>query len=296
MEKKYNKVLILGGTGFLGYYVLGSLDKADFDMAIMLHRKKDDLNIPFEGYSVFEGDVLKPETLKEAMDKFKPDVVINMVGSFKADPKRIFVDSIKNVVSVSQEAGVKKIIYISDLMARSDKSNAYLNARREAEKELQKSALDWTIFRPTTLFGWRANFTNVLKKQIEGIYPVLIPASKYKLQPMAAQSLAESITAASFGDLGNFKIYEAVGPQTLTPKDIAGRLKLSLNSDRKILVVPIFILKLFSFLKKIGFPTHISSSYVYVFQNKVLGDPEELQKDFNIKQIKFDPAEDHLLY
>ena len=65
----YKRVLILGGTGFLGYYVLRALDKADFDMAILLHRKKDDLNVPFEGYALFEGDILKPETLKSTIDK-----------------------------------------------------------------------------------------------------------------------------------------------------------------------------------------------------------------------------------
>ena len=159
----YKRVLILGGTGFLGYYVLRALDKADFDMAILLHRKKDDLNVPFEGYALFEGDILKPETLKSTIDKFKPDVIIDMVGSFKTDPKKIFIEATKNLLKAAQEGGVKKIVYVSDLAVNLNKKNAYLEARRGAENELRNSIFLWTIFRSSVIFGWRANFTNTIK-------------------------------------------------------------------------------------------------------------------------------------
>ena len=250
----YKRVLILGGTGFLGYYVLRALYKADFDMAILLHRKKDDLNVPFEGYALFEGDILKPETLKSTIDKFKPDVIIDMVGSFKTDPKKIFIEATKNLLKAAQEGGVKKIVYVSDLAVNLNKKNAYLEARRGAENELRNSIFLWTIFRSSVIFGWRANFTNTIK------------------------------------------IYEAVGPEILTPKEIVNRLKSSLNSERKILYVPFFILKVFSFFKKVGFPTHISSSYIQVFKNRALGNAEYLKRDFDLNEIKFDPAQDHELY
>src|SRR3989338_2226768 len=289
----YKRVLILGGTGFLGYYVLRALDKADFDMAILLHRKKDDLNVPFEGYALFEGDILKPETLKSTIDKFKSDVIIDMVGSFKTDPKKIFIEATKNLLKAAQEGGVKKIVYVSDLAVNLNKKNAYLEARRGAENELRNSIFLWTIFRSSVIFGWRANFTNTIKNQIEGIFPVLIPSNKYKLQPVAAENLADSIAIAAGHDNGNSQIYEAVGPEILTPKEIVNRLKSSLNSERKILYVPFFILKVFSFFKKVGFPTHISSSYIQVFKNRALGNAEYLKRDFDLNEIKFDPAQDH---
>ena len=292
----YKRVLILGGTGFLGYYVLRSLDKAGFDMAILLHRKKDDLDIPFEGYTLLEGDVLNLKTIKSAISKFKPDVIIDMVGSLKTDPRKVFVEATKNILKASQDGGVKKIIYISDLAVNLNKKSAYLDARRDAEKEFKNYIFAWTIFRPSTIFGWRANFTNTIKKQIEGIFPVLIPADKYKLQPIAAENLADSIAIAAGQDIGNSQIYEAVGSEILTPQEIVNRLKASLNSERKIFRVPFFVLKSFAFFKKIGFPNHISSSYIQVFENRTSGSGEYLKKDFGLNEIKFDPAQEHSLY
>lgn len=300
-DRKYNRVLVLGGTGFLGYYALRALDEANFQMAIMLHRKKDDLDIPFEGYEVFEGDVLKLDTLRIAIEKFKPDVIVNMVGSLTKKPGRslekLFVEGIRNVIETAERGGVKKIVYISDLAVKNDKNTLYIKARREAEKIIQNSSLQWTILRPSVMFGWKANFTNIFVKQINKPGPVLVLSDKYKLQPVSASTTAFCVAAASIGNLGNSKIYEVVGPEVLTSSQMVDRLKSILNSDRKIWVVPLICLKLLRFLKKFGFPTLVSRFHIHVFENATIGDASQIKRDFNIKEVYFDPAsEEDSLY
>jgi len=267
----------------------------------MLHKKKDDLDIPFEGYEVFEGDVLKPDTLSIAIEKFKPDVVVDMVGSLTQKPTRsletLFVKGIRNVIDTAERGGVKKIVYVSDLAVKNDKNTPYLEARREAEKIIQNSSLRWTIFRPSVMFGWKANFTNIFVKQISKPKPVLILSDRYKLQPVSASTTAFCVASSARSDLGNSKIYEVVGPEVLTSSQIVDRLKSILNSDRKVWTVPLVYLKLLAFLNKFGFPTLVSRFHIHVFENAIMGDASQFKSDFNIKEIYFDPtSEDNLLY
>lgn len=297
----YNKILILGGTGFLGNLTLRALDEANFQIAIMLHRKKDDLEIPFEGYEIFEGDVLKPDTLKVAIQKFKPDVVVDMVGSLTKKVERslekLFVIGTKNVVEAARRGGVKKIVYISDLAVKNNRNTSYIKARVEAEKIIQNSSLQWTILRPSVMFGWKANFINIFVKQIKKAGPILLLSDKHKLQPVSATTVSSYIVASVRGSEGNSKIYEIAGPEILTSSQVVERLKLSLNSNRKVWIVPFFVLKFLKFLKKFGFPTFINSFYIHIFENASLAQAKEGKKDFNIKEIYFDPAsEDELLY
>ncbi|OGZ59858.1 MAG: hypothetical protein A3E58_02110 [Candidatus Spechtbacteria bacterium RIFCSPHIGHO2_12_FULL_38_30] len=299
-DKKYSKVLVLGGTGFLGYYVLRALDDADLKIAIILHKKRDDLGIPFEGYELFEGDILNPETLKTAIESFKPNVIINTVGSLTEKPnrsfKRLYVEGMKNLVEVAEKGGVEKIVCVSDLAVKNALDTKYLSARREAEDVLKNSSLEWTIFRPSVIFGWRASFTNVFVDQIKKIWPILVPSDRFKLQPVAATTVSKCIAQASSGSLGNSKVYEIVGPEILTPHEIVERLKLSLNSQRSVWYVPFWFLKFMAFLKKLGFPTAITGFHIHVFRNRTLGTQDSIKEVFDIKEMKFDPKLDHPLY
>jgi len=49
-EENKKKVLIIGGTGFVGYYVIRALHEAGFELGVLLHKRKDDFDIPYDGY------------------------------------------------------------------------------------------------------------------------------------------------------------------------------------------------------------------------------------------------------
>src|SRR3989344_1652693 len=102
MDNSNKKVLVLGGTGFLGYYVLRALDERNIPTGVMIRRKLDDIDIPTEGYDILLGNILDEASTKEAVSKFKPDVIINLVGIVsKKRPditfKRFYVTGTQNI-------------------------------------------------------------------------------------------------------------------------------------------------------------------------------------------------------
>ena len=51
---------------------------------------------------------------------------------------------------------------MSALGAQPNPAYPYLNAKWGAEEAVRRSGLDWTIFRPSVIFGPRDGFVNVL--------------------------------------------------------------------------------------------------------------------------------------
>lgn len=292
MAENNKKILILGGTGFLGYYVLRALDEAGFDVSVLLHRKKDDFDIPFEGYGVFEGDILKPDTLQEAIDRFSPDVVVDMVGSLTKKPgqtpEALLVEGTRNVLEAAQNGGVKKIIYISELGTGQNTRNAYFRARKSAEDIIKGGNTSWTIFRPATMFGWKDGFTNGIVRQIKSVLPV--PVVRKTLRPLAADVLANALTDSIVQDKGNDKIYEVAGPEELSYAEIVNRLKMRINSERRGIFVPKLLIKFF------GFGMNKAQKHV-IFTAHTKGNFESFKRDFpDIKQIAFDATGEYPLY
>jgi NADH dehydrogenase len=292
MAKNNKKVLILGGTGFLGYYVIRALDEAGFDIAVLLHKKKDDFDIPFEGYEIFEGDILKPDTLQGVVDRFAPDVVVDMVGSLTKKPgqtpESLLVEGTHNVVKAAQKGGVKKLIYISELGTGQDIRNAYFRARKSAEDIIKDGNIPWTIFRPATMFGWRSGLTNGIVRQIKSALP--IPVVRKNLRLLAAETLSKAITDSIEQEKGNGKIYEVAGPEELPYVEIVNRLKMRVNSERRGVFVPKWFVKFF------GFGMNKAQKHV-IFSSYTKGNFESFKRDFpGVKQIAFDAAGEHLLY
>jgi uncharacterized protein YbjT (DUF2867 family) len=162
-------ILVTGGTGFIGQYLIRHLVEMDRPVRTLLKPSPKSPKLP-RGVSI-EAAVssLKDErSLRAAMKDV--DVVIHLAGSerlgSRSDLEGVDVEGTRMVAEVAAQAGVKRIIYLSHLGA--DRASAYpvLKAKGIAENFIAQSGIDYTILRTAPVFGPGDQFTTSLVKII----------------------------------------------------------------------------------------------------------------------------------
>lgn len=241
------KIFLAGGTGFVGGHVRRALLGKGHEVLLLTHRRVVGIE---NGVNAVEGDVSRPETFAEAMRGC--DAAINLVGIIREFPARgvtfekLHVVATANLLRVSQEAKVKRFLHMSALGARPDAVSLYHKTKFRAEEQVRASGLDYTIFRPSIIFGPKDEFVNKLAGFIKN-YPAvpIIGDGTYRLQPIAADDVARCFVMALEmpGTIG--KTFELCGPDRFSYNemlDIIGKALGRLNVKK--LKNPLGLMKL----------------------------------------------------
>ena len=168
------RVLITGGTGFVGREVAGELLRAGHDAALLVRPGSEGKDPPPQGpyrrAELLPGDVLDPGSLLEAIRGC--DAVIHLVGIIREFPEKgitfeqLHTRASFNVISAIKTVGPKRYLHMSALGAAEDSPSAYHQTKAVAERAVTLSGLDWTIFRPSLIYGPGDLSLNVFADQI----------------------------------------------------------------------------------------------------------------------------------
>jgi len=185
------KIFISGGTGFVGGHVIHELLKGGHEVRLLVHRR-----VPAnKGVEQIEGDVTRLESFARGAEGCQ--AVINLVGIIREFPsrgitfERLHVQATNNVLAAAKKAGVRRFLQMSALGTRVDAVSAYHASKFRAEEFVRESGLDWTILRPSLIYGPKDAFINMLASQLR-LAPVMpiIGSGRYRLQPIHADDVA----------------------------------------------------------------------------------------------------------
>lgn len=129
---KDKHILITGGTGVLGIYIVEALLADGFENIEVFSRSGGNDSLSFANHpnlTFTQGDIAELHPLTEAIER--SDYIIHAAAIVSFHPKKfdlmhsINVEGTANVVNISLEANVKKVIHISSIAAigRSEKNN-----------------------------------------------------------------------------------------------------------------------------------------------------------------------------
>ena len=134
-------VIILGASGQIARRVTDILlKKNDINLTLFLRDRSRLRNKDVSKARIIEGDVLNFDQLKEAITG-QDIVYANLAGDLEA--------MAKNIVRAMNEAGVKKLIFISSIGIYDTPLRPILKPYRKAADVIEASDLDYTILRPT---------------------------------------------------------------------------------------------------------------------------------------------------
>ena len=249
-------IVVLGGTGFLGTRLVARMIKDGHQVTVLSRdreRHKHLLVLP--GLALENCDVYQEPQLSE---RFRgKDVVINLIGvrnerGFGGGGfRRAHTELTQHVLLAARSAGVTRLLQVSALKASPEAPSHYLRSKGEAEKLIrdQNTALDWTIFRPSVLFGPGDSFLNRFAGLLAAIplgFPLARPGAK--LQPVWVDDVVDALLSCLHGGASSRQTYELGGPQVYTLREVVSLVSSLTGRRRWIIGLPGFLGSLQGFL------------------------------------------------
>ena len=245
------KIFVTGGTGFVGSYILKTFNEKG-DLLKVLVREGSKPKLSVTSAEVVYGDVLEPKTLPKAMEGC--DAIIHLVGIIREYPSKgvtfhaLHYDATRHVVDAARRVGIKRFLHMSANGANLHGRTPYQTTKWAAEEYLKASNLDWTIFRPSVIFGDPFLNTEITTQMAEIIKKMpVVPVfgnGKYQLQPVAVEdvALAFSRSLDFNGTIG--KTFQLCGPRILTYIEFLNEIGKALGKERvKTFSIPLRLIK-----------------------------------------------------
>lgn len=233
------KIFVTGGTGFVGNEVVRQLVEQGHEVAALVRSGSEDKLKMKESdqVKIHLGDVTEPESLPQAMRGC--DAVIHLVGIIREFPdkgvtfKRMHVEGSRNVIEAASTQGVVRYLHMSANGARQDGNTGYSQSKWQAEQILREAVLDWTIFRPSLIFGRGGEFVEMLADLIRKLPVVpVIGDGQYRIQPVSVKQVAETYVKALTLPKSIGEVYHPGGSESYTYDQILDLTGKALGKDK----------------------------------------------------------------
>lgn len=231
------RIFITGGTGFVGTAVQKALKGRK--LTVLTRPGQVGQRNPDATYVA--GDVVDAESLRGTMDDCK--TVIHLVAIIVEEGDATFDAVIRqgteNVVAEAKRAGVEHIILMSALGVRNDPRYPYYYAKHRAEEAVKQSAIPYTIFRPSIIFGPNDGFINQLADLVRTAPVVPIAGNGRSLfQPVSVAEVARSFAWAVNNKESHGQTYDLGGPDILTYEEIIDIVQTQLGTAKRKVHLP----------------------------------------------------------
>jgi NADH dehydrogenase len=227
------KIFIAGGTGFVGEHLVAELLRSGHTVRLLMHSRR---TLP-GNIEQIAGDVTRLESFAEGLAGC--DAIINLVGIIREFPsrgmtfERLHVTATANMLAAAAGSGISRYLQMSALGTRPDAVSGYHRTKWRAEELVRASALTWTIFRPSLIFGPHDAFINMLAAQLH-LAPVIpvIGSGSYRLQPIHAGDVARCFTRALEMPVTIGQTYELCGNDRLSYEALLDMVADTLGKPR----------------------------------------------------------------
>jgi uncharacterized protein YbjT (DUF2867 family) len=244
-------ILLIGGNGFVGRVMAAQLQAAGYSVLLPTRHLASarDLRV-LSKIHLEDADVHDFDELQLLCSRIKPHgAVINLVGVLHDRPglpygkifKAAHVDLPKNIMTAMQMHGLKRYLHMSALGADSTGPSMYQRSKGDAELAVKESNLDWTIFRPSVIFGPHDQFINLFSK-LTTLFPAMPLAHAQALfQPVSVDDVASAFVMSLKMPSTIRQSYDLVGPQVYTMRAIVEFAARKANTRCLIIGVPDFV-------------------------------------------------------
>ncbi len=225
------KILVLGGSGFVGRHVCSRLSLQHHQITVPTRRLPARHIQMMPGVSVVQADVNDPQQLQALVHG--NDVVINLIAILhgtEGEFNQAHVTLPANLAHACHAENVTRLIHISALGADVHGPSMYQRSKARGELALlsaaEKAPLGLTLLRPSVIFGKDDKFINLFAK-LQKVFPFMpLAGAQTRFQPVWVQDVAQAIVHCVNTTSTEGQVFELCGPDILTLAELvqlAGR-------------------------------------------------------------------------
>jgi NADH dehydrogenase len=246
-------ISLIGGTGFVGTHIVERL-LVDGHRPKLLVRPGHGERPPWLAVcETVSGEVEDSGAVAECVAG--ADAVIYLIGILREDLARgvtfeaLQLRGAEHTIDAARVAGVRRFLLMSANGVRPD-GTPYQRTKYLAEEALKVSGLDWTIFRPSVIFGdprGHMEFCSQLKRDIIDsplpaplFFPGLIPlnAGSFELAPVAVEDVAAAFCLALTHPETIGQSYDLCGPRAHSWREILKTIAAACGRRKLMLPAP----------------------------------------------------------
>lgn len=237
----YQRICVIGGSGFIGSYIAERLTEQGCQLTIATRRreraKASLLVLP--GAQLVEADIHRPEALEQLISGH--DAVINMVGILHgsaAQFDKAHVQLTEKVIAACRSQGVRRLIHISALGADERGPSLYQQSKGRAEARVRESGLEWTLLRPSVVFGHGDSFLNMFAGLLRKAPFLPLAGAKTRFAPIWAGDVAHAVAASLSRRAAIGQSLDLAGPGVYTLAELVSLVGRHIGKPRPVIALP----------------------------------------------------------
>lgn len=176
------------------------------------------------------------------------DCIVHLAGILIEDKNTSYtsanVDATEAVVKAAQQLKAKHIVFISVVGASPSSGNAYFRSKGLAEEHVKNSGLPASIIRTPILLGPNTAGASSLIGAAKQTKTKILGGGNYSMRPLDIDDLNQAILNCCNGDSKQANLYELVGPEPISYRDLIKKTASMMNSNIEIGSVPIALAKI----------------------------------------------------
>lgn len=237
-------VVVTGASGLVGTHVCAELARTGWKIrAVVRDTKKAAERLGHLPLEIRVGDIRDPGSMRAALTGAGSLVHLAAIAIEKAgesydasnsDATRVLIDAAK-------AESVSRLVYMSQNGSDSNSPFPFLRSKGIAQDAVTSSELEWTVLRPSVIFGPEDEFVNVLARLVR-LSPLVFPlpgGGVARFQPVAVGDVARAVATVLGDDNSIGKSYSLGGPMPLTLRQMTERILIAMNTSRALVGIPV---------------------------------------------------------
>lgn len=282
------KILVTGGTGYVGGRLISLLEQRGADLRLM-GRRPEHLRARVAGdHEIVRGDVTDPQSLMDALRGVHTAYYfIHSMGSgedFEGQDRA----AARHFAEAARHNGVERIIYLGGLGDESEHLSPHLRSRHEVGRILRESGAIVIEFRASIIIGSGSLSFELIRALVQKLPVMLCPRwVESPAQPIAIEDVLAYLAAAIDLDVDESRIYEIGGPEPVSYGDIMREYARQRHLRRLMIPVPFLSPRLSGLWLGLVTPVYarIGRQLVESLRNPTVVRDRSAEQDFDIHPL-----------
>jgi uncharacterized protein YbjT (DUF2867 family) len=296
------RVAIIGGTGFVGGYLIESLLDAGHSVSTMVRPGSEDKLHRSRQLRITEGCLSSQKAIQETCEAC--DAVIYNVGILREFPRQgiTFEETqflgVERTIAAAKSASVSRFLLMSANGVHAN-GTPYQDSKYRAEQLLRNSGLEFTIFAPSVIFGNPCGLMEIATQLYADMVGPALPAvgfytgwnptsGKVMMSPVHVEDVAQAfVNALQDDELLQQKVYLG-GPEALSWSEMIVRIAAAAGKTKTIIPMPISMMKLAAHLLDWLAKFPVTRDQLTMLAEGNVVKPDELARIINREPRRFD--------